>query len=142
MSTTQATGEAIGDHRKVLQFTLDGTQYCVDIDDVAEILTRDDDLTSLPNTPAHVEGVMDLRGETTTIVDPRTALDLADATEPAYVIVFESDDTATGWLVEDVERVRSVPEEPDDTSHASGAVRGVYELDGEFVIQVVPDELT
>ncbi|MEF8757967.1 MAG: chemotaxis protein CheW [Halobacteriales archaeon] len=126
---------------KVLQFRLGGSDYCVDIADVDEIVEADDELTEVPNTPPHVAGVMDLRGRTTTIVDPRIALDLDTAVEPTSVVVFDSDDAATGWLVEDVERVRSVADVPENRAHADGAVGGVYEFDDGYVIRVVPDEL-
>lgn len=133
-----ATRQADG---KVLQFCLDGSPYCVDIATVDEIVEADDELTEVPNTPPHVEGVMDLRGRTTTIVDPRVALDLDAGVEPSSVIVFDTDGPATGWLVEDVERVRSVLDVPENRAHANGAIGGIYEFDDGYVVRVVPDEL-
>lgn len=58
---------------QVLTFTLNEETYCVDIDHVTEIVEAGD-VTAIPNAPAHVEGMMDLRGNTTTIIDPRGPL--------------------------------------------------------------------
>ena len=57
----------MSDTTQVLTFTLGEAEYCVPIEYVAEI-GGGDTVRSVPNTDPHVEGVTDLRGETTTIV--------------------------------------------------------------------------
>jgi purine-binding chemotaxis protein CheW len=128
---------------QVLEFELGDETYCVDIDHVAEIVDVDE-LTVVPNSPRHVEGVMDLRGKTTSIVDPKSVFGIRDSGESKRIIVFDPDQAedseAMGWLVDEVEQVVSVT--PDDVESAPGdesdAVEGVIKRDGEFIIWVRP----
>lgn len=56
---------------QVLEFTLGEEQYCIDIEYVTEVVSRSKkDVTSIPDSPPHVEGAIDLRGETTRVIDP------------------------------------------------------------------------
>lgn len=130
--------------RQVLEFKLGPETYCVDIDVVAEIVDVGD-LTALPNAPPHVRGVMDLRGRTTSIVDPAVVFDIDDAAEPNRIIVFDAeivaDGTAAGWLVEEVYQVVRLADATVDEAPASGdeTVEGVLKRDdGDFVIWVDP----
>ena len=59
---------------QVLKFTLGDEDYCVDIDYVAEI-AEGENMTAVPDSAPYVEGVMDLRGRTTTIINLCKVLD-------------------------------------------------------------------
>ncbi|MEF8826736.1 MAG: chemotaxis protein CheW, partial [Halapricum sp.] len=94
---------------QVLEFQLGEETYCVSIDYVTEIVDVGE-LTSVPNAPPHVEGVMDLRGRTTSIINPKVVFDIADGSEAARIIVFDpeiadDDQGAVGWLVDEVYQV-------------------------------------
>ena len=130
----------LGDYQ-VLKFDLGAETYCVDIDHVDEIVDADvGNLTTLPNQPDHVEGMVDLRGRTTTVVDPRAALDLDQDGAGRRIVVFDSDDDETiGWLVEEAHQVTDVLEEDVDRTVASDAVLGIVRQDGEFVVWVEPE---
>lgn len=137
MSTTTTSSQ-------VLEFKLGEETYCVSIDYVTEIVDIGE-LTAVPNSPPHIEGVMDLRGRTTSIVDPKVVFDIASDTEPERIIVFEpeivGDQAAAGWLVDEVEQVTQVDEGKLDQSPAEddNAIRGVVKQDdGNFVIWVDP----
>lgn len=126
---------------QVLEFHLDGRTYCVDIGHVDEIVGREDDLTPLPNSEPHVEGIMDLRGRTTTILDPKRVLGLDGESTGDRIIVFESDaeaNRATGWIIDDVSDVSRVEPESVDEAVDGDAVRGIIKRDGGFVIWVEP----
>ena len=132
---------------QVLEFQLGTETYCVDIDYVTEIVDVGD-LTDLPNAPGYVEGVMDLRGRTTAIVDPKVIFDVEDVgTDDRRIIVFDpdviADRKATGWLVDDVYQVVTLDDDTVEDAPESGseAVRGVVKPDAdadEFVIWVDP----
>ncbi|MFB6232760.1 MAG: chemotaxis protein CheW, partial [Haloarculaceae archaeon] len=98
-------------NQQVLEFTLNHETYCTNIEYVSEIVSRSDgDVTSVPNAPPHVEGVMDLRGDMTKIIDPRTvlSLDLSADVDTEKVIVFSDagdDGENVGWAVTDVTEV-------------------------------------
>ena len=127
------------DHQ-VLNFGLGEERYCVDISLVDEIVDRTAKLTVLPDAPLHVEGVMDLRGRTTTIVDPKKALGLSTTSEPQRIVIFEagSDESPVGWLVDEVEQVVGILDEDVDASVASSSVHGIVRSDDGFVIWVDP----
>lgn len=92
---------------QVLEFRLSGEAYCVSIDYVAEIVDVGD-LTSIPNAPEHIKGVMDLRGETTAIIDPKVRFEL-DGDVGDRIIIFDptvfEDDRSVGWAVDSVHEV-------------------------------------
>jgi len=132
---------------QVLEFGLGEETYCVSIDYVTEIVDVGD-LTSVPNSPPHVRGVMDLRGRTTSIVDPKIVFDIDEDGAERRIIVFDpgivADQGAAGWLVDEVFHVVTVDEADVDTSPAEGddAIRGVVKRDeGQFVIWVDPSEV-
>ena len=129
--------------RQVLEFRLEDRNYCIDIVHVDEIVDKEE-LTPLPNAAARVEGVMDLRGTTTTIVNPKTVLDLDETETGERVVVLDADedeDGNVGWLIDAVEQVVSVDEETVDESVESGSIRGIVRQDEEFVVWLKPDEI-
>lgn len=124
----------------VLEFSLGDDRYCIDIAHVDEIVDATEDVTQIPNADANVVGVVDLRGETTTVVDPRVRLGV-DGTPNGKRIVVLSDHEATGLLVDDVHEVESADPDTVDESAASETTRGVIRRDDRFVVWVKPDEL-
>lgn len=128
---------------QVLEFALGDEQYCVSIDHVTEIVDVGE-VTAIPNAPAYVEGVMDLRGRTTAIVDPKTIFDIEERSEPKRIVVFDpevvADGTAAGWLVDEVDQVRGVDEGTLDRSPAGGGhgIRGIVRREDDFVIWIDP----
>jgi len=128
---------------RVLEFTLGTEQYCLDIEYVEEIV-KQESVTRVPNTPDCVEGVVDLRGQITTILDPKVLLDIPEAGSKDLIIVFDpeefDDQGAVGWVVDDVNQVTPITEDevnasPVDQDH----VNGVVDRDGEFVIWTTPE---
>ena len=129
---------------QVLEFELGEETYCVSIDYVTEIVDVGT-LTTVPNAPAYVEGIMDLRGRTTAIVNPKVVFGIDDDGAERRVVVFEpsivADRAAAGWLVDEVRQVVQVsPEQVDDaaTEGDGGSIRGVVRRDDDFVIWVDP----
>lgn len=130
---------------QVLEFKLGSETYCVDIDYVAEIVDVGE-LTVVPNSPPQVEGVMDLRGETTSIVNPKTVFDIDERGERKRIIVFDSkslDEGATGWIVDEVYQVVKVTDDDVDTTPITDddSVRGIVKRDDEFVIWTDPEDM-
>ena len=128
---------------QVLELKLGTETYSVSIDYVTEIGDVGE-LTKVPNAPSYVEGVMDLRGRTTSIVDPKAVFGLDDDGEGRRIIVFDPDivqeQSAVGWLVDEVFQVVQVDPEQVDQSPGddAGSIRGVVKRDDDFVIWVDP----
>ncbi len=129
---------------QVLEFELGDETYCVSIDFVTEIVDIGD-LTKVPNSPSHVEGVMDLRGRTTSIINPKIVFGIDGSGAEQRIIVYDpeivEDQGAAGWLVDEVKQVVQIDEADVDTSPAQDddAIHGVVKRgDGDFVIWVDP----
>ncbi len=137
--TTRSVGA-----EQVLEFRLGEETYCVSIDYVTEIVDMGA-LTPIPNSPPHVEGVIDLRGNTTSIIDPKVGLgtdgDLGDR-----IVIFDSeifeDERSVGWAVDSVEEVSDVDEEAVDDSPIEGDhIRGLIKRDSGFVVWIDPQAM-
>ncbi|WP_137287243.1 chemotaxis protein CheW [Halorussus salinisoli] len=132
--------ETVGDVQ-VLEFRLEDRKYCIDIAHVDEIVDKEE-LTPLPNSDPRVEGVMDLRGTTTTIINPKEVLDLDETETGERVVVLESDDTGNvGWLIDAVTQVVGIDTDAVDESVESGSVRGIVRQDDDFVVWIKPSEI-
>lgn len=139
---TDAAGVEATEPRQVLEFGLGAETYCLDIGFVDEIVDAGD-LTAIPNSPAHVEGVMDLRGRTTTIVDPRSIFDIEGAGGGDRIVVFDSEAVGEqgtlGWIVDAVYQVRTIdPDAVDDETVDDERVRGIVRGEDGFVVWVDP----
>jgi len=141
-AATQSAAETEAEIR-VLEFRLGDEQYCLDIQHVEEIV-KEGTVTRVPNTPDHVRGVVDLRGQITTILDPKVSLDIDETDDEQLIIVFDEetfeDQGHTGWVVDEVRQVMPIKEsEVKDSPLDQQAVNGVIERDGEFVIWTEPE---
>lgn len=132
---------------QVLEFELGEETYCVSIDHVTEIVDVGE-LTTVPNSPRHVRGVMDLRGRTTSIVDPKVVFNIdGESSDTQRIIVYDpeivEDQAAAGWLVDGVRQVVQVDPADVDESPAEdrAAVLGVIKREDQdgFVIWVDPE---
>ena len=131
---------------RVLEFALGGEYYCLDIEYVEEIVKRNT-VTRVPNTPDFVDGVVDLRGQITTILEPKEMMDIEGEGQQNLIIVFDpeqfEDQGAIGWVVDEVRQVVPIPESdvnhpPVDAKYINGVVdRDEYE---QFVIWVEPED--
>lgn len=129
---------------QVLEFELGSETYCVSIDCVTEIVDVGE-VTSVPNAPRHIRGVMDLRGRTTSIVDPKVVFGIDDDGDEDRIIVFDpdivEDQGAAGWVVDEVSQVGQIDESDvdDPPSQDTDAITGIVKRDDEFVIWVEPE---
>ena len=130
---------------RVLEFSLDGEQYCLDIEYIEEIVKREG-VTRVPNTPGFVEGVVDLRGQITTILNPKVVIGTDDQSRGELLLVFDAEEFDEqghlGWVVDDVRQVSPVSDDdvnepPVDDEHVEGVIdRGD---EAEFVVWTSPD---
>lgn len=146
----------MSDFTQVLTFTLGSEEYCVPIDYISEIVGTEQ-IRPVPNTKPYVEGVTDLRGETTTIIDPTKMLSVeteelvTDGGKARNRIVVLDEETVdvespTAWLVSDVEEVTKVNDAELDAESAADSdfLRGFVkdEEDDQFTIWLDPHKLT
>jgi purine-binding chemotaxis protein CheW len=129
---------------RVLEFTLDDEYYCLNIEYIEEIV-KQETITRVPNTPDYVEGVVDLRGQITTILNPKVTVGKENDEASELIVVFDDDafddQGYIGWVVDDVRQVSPVTDSqvndpPIDQDHVNGVID--REDDDQFVIWTTP----
>lgn len=97
---------------QLVGFTIDAEQFGVNILMVQEII-RSTPITSVPNAPAFVEGVINLRGNIIPVIDLRKRLQLKpgemDPTE-TWIIILDIEGKITGFIVDSVTEVLKIQE--------------------------------
>jgi purine-binding chemotaxis protein CheW len=111
---------------QVVEFLLGREHYAVDLFDVREVVEYTS-ITQLPNTASYMKGIIDLRGEITTIIDLKERLNIVEKSsqpiENSRIIVLDEKITKakTGILVDDVLAVSTFEHGDIDSTSASGA---------------------
>lgn len=91
-----------------LTFVLDKEEFAVPIGRVREVL-KAPAITEVPRAPAHVVGVVTVRGEVVAILDARSRLGLAPGTGGLRIVIVDTGQGALGLLVDQVESVVRLP---------------------------------
>ena len=99
----------VGKSVQMVTFVLGGDEYGVDIKDVHEVIVMQK-ITKLPNLPAYIEGVVNLRGKVIPIIDLRKHFNLPYTDNPGQmkIIVVEINDTLLGLIVNKIGKVLTV----------------------------------
>jgi purine-binding chemotaxis protein CheW len=109
---------------QVVEFVLGKEHFAINLFDVKEVVEYTT-ITKLPNVPEYVKGIIDLRGEITTIIDLKHRLNITDAsqvtTESSRIIVLDDKITGNkiGILVDDVTSVSTFEGNQVDYTSAS-----------------------
>jgi purine-binding chemotaxis protein CheW len=95
------------DETKLVQFKLGNESFGVKVEQIREIV-KIGDVTSVPKMPSFIEGVMNLRGQITTIIDLRRRFDITGDEGRTYmsrIIVAEIGESQVGIIVDSVKDV-------------------------------------
>jgi purine-binding chemotaxis protein CheW len=97
---------------RYLSFNLGETFYAVTVSRVREII-RTMDVTRVPQTPAFIRGVMNLRGKIVPVLTLRTILGMesVEDTDDSRVIVIEVGSAEVGVTVDSVHEVATIKDE-------------------------------
>lgn len=112
--------------------------YAVPVRETQEVL-RYREAKRIPHAPAHVLGVLNLRGQIVPVVGLREKFSLDSRTpdDDTRIIILNDDGRLTGIVCDVVERVVIIPaknieENPDFTGkRSSTAIRGVAHIEGD-----------
>ena len=141
-SSSQATrGTGIEGLIEVVEFTLGGKRYALDIQLVREIVVMMP-ITPIPRAPEFLSGVLNLRGEITYIINLNRILSVEDPEirKDQKIIVFvpgAAKGNNVGVIVDNVSSVFRVPKEDIEimienaSSKISGFVKGIIKLKSE-----------
>ncbi|MGE3772346.1 MAG: chemotaxis protein CheW [Gammaproteobacteria bacterium] len=151
-SATAAGSAVAADAEQFLTFMLNGEEYGVDILRVQEIKGWES-ATEIPNTPAYIRGVINLRGTIVPVIDLRRrfAIEPIEYTNTTVIIVLRirtgDGEKTMGFIVDAVSDVYNVtPEQMKPTPEFGGQVRtdyvkGLATVDDKMVILLDIDQL-
>lgn len=133
--------EATQAEQQLVVFDLGSESYGVDIGSVREII-RMQEITSLPRMPEYVEGVINLRGKVTPVVDlrKRFRLEATDFTKETRIVVVDVGKQDIGVIVDavtEVLRISSEGIEPPSsvvTTAESDYLMGIVKLAERLII--------
>lgn len=139
---------AMPNPRELIAFRIGEQEFCVDIRSVREIRGWAP-ATPLPQSPAYVRGVINLRGAVLPIIDLSSRLSLGSAEPSArhVIIVARVGLRTVGLLVEAVSDILSISEETIQTTPDIGCemvrsfVKGVIPIEGRMISLISLDGL-
>lgn len=131
---------------QVIEFELGEDRYGVDITRADEVLAYRE-VTRVPNTPDLIRGVVDIRGQIITVIDPTTVFNpRGHANGDGLIVVFEVDlvdgSELIGWAVDNVLSVHTVDqgeivEPPEDGT----TVEAALEREDGYLTLTTPESL-
>lgn len=142
MSTTLVAEHELGiSEMQFATFYVGDMLLGVDIQQVQEI-NRQLDITEVPHSPDHIRGVINLRGEVTTVADLRKILGLppGEVTRDGRNLIVTSQGESIGFLVDrisDILTLRDDQIDPPPTNVDSVAGRffsGVHTMETEILV--------
>jgi purine-binding chemotaxis protein CheW len=128
-----------------LSFVICGDPYAVNVSKVLEVL-QEEHITSVPNSPAYIRGIINFRGEVVPVFETRVRFNLpARNSEDAYnVIVLDVSEGADmfrlGAIVDKVKDVISIddadikPVPSMSKEFNTDFLQGIYKLQNEFIL--------
>lgn len=113
-------------------FKLNREEYGVEISHVQEI-TEIKSITSVPNTPPFVEGIINLRGKIVPIVSikKRFGLSKMEGAEEERIIIINLNDRQVGFVVDDASQVLTL-----DESQIENPPELVAGIDRDYIIGI------
>ena len=142
------TTAAIDQIVQVVSFKVNGEEYGVDILKVQEI-NRTMDVTRVPNSRNHIDGVINLRGKVIPVIDLRSCFgfERKEHDHNTRIIVVELEDKIVGFVVDQVLKVLSIPHSvieetpPMLGSTQSDYIRSVAKFEERLIILLDPESL-
>ncbi len=130
------------DDMHLVVFDLDNEEYGVEIGQVREIIKMEE-ISKIPRAPNYIEGVINLRGQVTTVISLRKKFELEQKEVDQYtrIIVAEIDGLTLGITVDAVNEVLKLPTKNIEPTPAIVAndvdtryIRGIGKLDDRLLI--------
>ncbi len=148
MSVGVKDSKATSEILQLVGFLIGNEEFAVDILKVQEI-NRITQITKVPNSPAFVEGVINLRGKVIPILDLRIrmGMDKAEHDGRTRIIVVEVAQKTIGFIVDEVTEVLRIPknviENPPDlvSNTKSEFIIGVGKLEDRLLILLDLDKI-
>ncbi len=129
------------EERQLVVFDLATEAYGVDINTVREII-RMQEITAVPRAPDFVEGVINIRGKITPVIDlrKRFGLEVTEQTQSSRIVVVDIRGQDIGMVVDAVTEVLRIPADSVEpcssvvTTDQSDYLMGIAKLDPRLII--------
>lgn len=132
VSTEEISAAATDATMTLLVFDLVGEHCGLEAKFVQTIVHMPPRITRVPNAPAHVSGVFNLRGTVVPVLDcgVKMGMGQAERTSDTRVVVAEVEGIQFGFFVDAVREVREVPESIIERGHVDSSGISVEYIDG------------
>ena len=106
LPATRTESATSGELIQLVSFRLDNEEYGIEVLKVREII-RVIPITHMPNTPAYVEGIINLRGKIIPVVSMRAkfGLPVVDSGSQSRIVVMDISGELMGFIVDSVSEV-------------------------------------
>ncbi len=124
---------------QLVAFQLGREEYAVEVSQVREILNVVD-VTRMPNAPAYMKGVINLRGQILAVIDLAERLNIPAEEGDRRIIVVEVGESRVGMIVDYVSEVLRVPASSVEAGPVfsegpeGGMIKGVIKLQNRLLI--------
>ena len=133
--------QASSAEQQIVVFDLAGETYGADIHAVREIV-RMQEITSIPQAPPSIEGVINLRGKVNPVMDLRKRFGLraSEETKDSRIVVVDIGEQDVGLIVDAVAEVNRIPsdaiEPPSSvvTTEDSDFISGIAKFEERMII--------
>ena len=121
--------------RKLISFNLNDNLYCIPLDYVKEVI-KDTNITSIPGTPDFIEGIINLRGDYTTVLNLKKFINIKpqaplNESNKKPAIIVRCNDMDIAFLIDKINELFDFPE---DKIKETG--EGYYS--SEFILNDIP----
>jgi purine-binding chemotaxis protein CheW len=134
------------ENKKIVAFKLGEEEFGLDIDHVHSI-ERISQITRVPNAPAYIKGVMNLRGQITPIIDLQNILSKNQVakTESARILIANYNEMNLGFLVDQTSDVMDVGLDEIVSPSSNGLnfdyLNGIAQIGSRIIMLLNLDEL-
>ena len=143
-----ADSALVADIMQLVTFKLSNEEYAVDILKVQEI-NRMKEITRVPNTPAYVEGVINLRGKVIPVVNLRSKFSLTERENDiqSRIMIMDIQGITMGLVVDAVSEVLRIPSNiveptpPMASNISTEYIKGIAKLEDRLIILLDMDML-
>jgi purine-binding chemotaxis protein CheW len=139
--------EDTGEEIELVCFDLGGEEYGINIMEVREII-RFHSITTVPNSPDYVAGIVNLRGNVLPVIDLRIRFDkeVVEWNEENRIVVVEMGERLTGLIVDNVNDVITISENEIEytksvmkSDDSDDLIKGICKLDNGEKILILLD---
>jgi len=138
---------SLGESRQLVAFALGTEDFGVPITRVQEII-RYTEPRAMPDSPAHITGVINLRGKIIPVVDLRMRLAASgERAEDSKIVIVELESATTGIMVDEVREVLTVnaadcePAPQGANTVSADVIDAVAKLEGRLLVILDLDKL-